>query len=363
MAIYWECSTCHNRNSLKKEICSCGQASEARRRYWIGYHSKQGNVLKSIGRVSLSHAKAEEDRLKISIREGRYDQQSDEPTWKEITAAYLRKLETDGANEQYFNDSRRYFKRMGEAWGGDCPVGEINRAGILEFRNDLRDKKLTLATCDRYIAAGKAAWNYSLPDKPNPFKQVKQFNPDNTKHHILSNDDVKRLMSIAQSRLPYLFEMIAVASLTGLRRGNILRLKRSEVDLERNWLSVHQKGNRLHEAPLNEIVVNILRNIPDNGSEYFWLNPNTGKPYTTVKRSWATLKRLAKVNPDIRIHDLRHTMAVNIILTTGSVKAAQQLLGHRSLKTTMRYTHLLDDHLRDAVNGLTLSLPDDVSDE
>jgi len=68
----------------------------------------------------------------------------------------------------------------------------------------------------------------------------------------------------------------------------------------------------------------------------------------------AALKRAGVV--DFRFHDLRHTFSSRFAMRGGSLKALQEILGHESIKTTMRYAHLSQEHKREAINllnGLT----------
>ena len=68
----------------------------------------------------------------------------------------------------------------------------------------------------------------------------------------------------------------------------------------------------------------------------------------------AALKRAGIV--DFRFHDLRHTFASHFVMRGGGLKALQEILGHASIKTTMRYAHLSQEHKRKAINllnGLT----------
>lgn len=53
----------------------------------------------------------------------------------------------------------------------------------------------------------------------------------------------------------------------------------------------------------------------------------------------------------IRLHDTRHTAASRVLAETGSLTAAQRMLGHKDIKTTQRYAHLSDDQLRAALNA------------
>jgi integrase len=61
---------------------------------------------------------------------------------------------------------------------------------------------------------------------------------------------------------------------------------------------------------------------------------------------------LKQLIEDFRFHDLRHSFASRLVMKKASIKAVQDLLGHKDIKMTMRYTHLADDVKKDAVKLL-----------
>lgn len=68
----------------------------------------------------------------------------------------------------------------------------------------------------------------------------------------------------------------------------------------------------------------------------------------TVKRSWATAKRVAGVT-DLRFHDLRHTCATRLVQGGLPIAEVSRILGHTSIVTTFRYTNADDSTLDRAV--------------
>ena len=70
-----------------------------------------------------------------------------------------------------------------------------------------------------------------------------------------------------------------------------------------------------------------------------------------VKRSFMTALRLANIH-DFRFHDLRHTFASRLVMAGENLKTVQELLGHKDIKMTMRYSHLSVAHKQNAVNKL-----------
>ena len=80
-------------------------------------------------------------------------------------------------------------------------------------------------------------------------------------------------------------------------------------------------------------------------------NPKTGKRYQDIKRSYATACRKAKIM-DFHFHDLRLTFASHLVMSGVDITTVSRLLGHKSLKMTLRYSHLAPAHMLNAVDIL-----------
>jgi integrase len=93
----------------------------------------------------------------------------------------------------------------------------------------------------------------------------------------------------------------------------------------------------------------------DLASEYVFTYK--GKKVKNIKKAFKTAMKNAGIT-DFRFHDLRHTFASQVIMRGGDLKDVQELLGHKSMSMTLRYSHLSQDHKKRAVNllnGLTAS--------
>jgi site-specific recombinase XerD len=73
-------------------------------------------------------------------------------------------------------------------------------------------------------------------------------------------------------------------------------------------------------------------------------------PHTSVFRTWNTARKNAGL-PDVRMHDLRHSMASNMVNSGRSIYEVAKVLGHAQIKTTTRYSHLSQDVLLAAVDS------------
>ena len=86
-------------------------------------------------------------------------------------------------------------------------------------------------------------------------------------------------------------------------------------------------------------------------SVYVFTDPKTGDPYKSVKRSFGTALKKACISK-FRFHDLRHTFASHFVMAGVDLTSVKELLGHKEIETTLRYSHLSPGHKRMAVNVL-----------
>ena len=82
-----------------------------------------------------------------------------------------------------------------------------------------------------------------------------------------------------------------------------------------------------------------------------FVNPDTEKAYTTVKKAWATLTTTAQLD-DFNFHDLRHDFASRLVQSGVNLYEVKDLLGHSSITLTERYAHLAPAHKVAAVAKL-----------
>jgi integrase len=154
--------------------------------------------------------------------------------------------------------------------------------------------------------------------------------------------------------------------LTGARKREVLDARWSEFDrAQRVWRITLSKSGKARFVPLSDAVLTLLAQLqaehdswPDaeRGSEWAFVNPVTGKPYSSIYYTWDHARKLAGL-PEVRIHDLRHSFASFLINAGRSIYEVQKILGHTQLKTTQRYSHLSQDTLLAAMNTAVVSLP------
>jgi integrase len=111
------------------------------------------------------------------------------------------------------------------------------------------------------------------------------------------------------------------------------------------------KNGKGRHVPLAQAAVEVLEALPRfSGCPYVLPNPETGRPFVSIKRAWQTARREARLS-DVRIHDLRHSSASQMVAAGIDLYAVGKILGHADYKSTQRYAHLGSDTLLAAVEA------------
>jgi len=104
-------------------------------------------------------------------------------------------------------------------------------------------------------------------------------------------------------------------------------------------------------VPLSLAVLAILKEVPRRDDcPYVVPNPETKRPYVAIFRSWDRARKDAGL-PMLRMHDLRHSMASNMVNSGRTIYEVAKVLGHSQIKTSARYSHLSQETLLAAVDA------------
>ena len=124
------------------------------------------------------------------------------------------------------------------------------------------------------------------------------------------------------------------------------------VDMERRtWKIPTTKTGKARHVPISLALLAILQSLPRwKDCPYVVPNPKTKLPFVSVFYSWRTARKQAGL-PEVRMHDLRHSMASNMVNSGRSIYEVAKVLGHTQLKTSQRYSHLSQETLLAAVDA------------
>lgn len=247
-------------------------------------------------------------------------------------------------------DKYRFEKHIKPVLGAKEPH-EIIRLDIDRLRVNLSKKlkpqtvKHVLGLLKRIIRFG--AKRQLCRELSFPIDSVKV---DNCTTEDLTPDQLRSLLkAISESTDIEAANIMRMALFTGMRRGELFKLKWTDVDFERGFITIQNpKGGVSQKIPLNDQARNVLNNHPKT-AEHVFVRSN-GEPFTDIRRRVNPIKQAAGIGVNFRtLHGLRHVFA-SMLASSGQVDmyTLQKLLTHKSPIMTQRYAHLRDETLKKA---------------
>ncbi len=228
---------------------------------------------------------------------------------------------------------------------------EITPQDIERFRTE-RLEKVQKSTVNRIVNCLSSLFNRAIEwgkATSNPAAKVKLFKVSNKRVRYLEKEEIEKLLSHCCEHLK---PIVVVALNTGMRKSEILGLKWRDIDIKRSIIHLLEtKNGEKREVPMNTIVQKTIIGVFKNPeSQYIFCNKH-GQPYGSIKKSFSTACEKAGII-NFRFHDLRHTFASQLVMSGVDLNTVRELLGHKSLAMTLRYSHLSPDHKKRAVDIL-----------
>ena len=252
------------------------------------------------------------------------------------------------ANKRSWDRDRKSLKNLSKPFSGKY-VYEINPYLIENYKIE-RKKVVSSATVNRELACLKHMLTKAVEwemIETNPAKKVKLLAENNQRIRYLTKEEIKRLY---ESSADHLKPIILTSLYTGMRKGEILKLKWEDIDFDQRIIFVRtSKNNEMREIPINDRLILTLRS-QEFRSPYIFAKDD-GSPPISIKTAFNSAVRRAKIK-DFRFHDLRHTFASHLVMSGVDLMTVKELLGHKTINMTLRYAHLSPKHKRQAINSL-----------
>jgi integrase len=234
---------------------------------------------------------------------------------------------------------------------GDKQPHEIIRLDVDRLRVNL-SKKLKPQTIRHVLGLLKRIIHFGAKrqlckELSFPIDSVKV---DNRTTEDLSPDQLKGLLkAIAESTDIEAANIMRMVLFTGMRRGELFKLKWADVDFDRGFITIRDpKGGVSQKIPLNNQARDVLKHHPETADHVFVRGD--GKQFTDIRRRVNPIKEAAGIGADFRaLHGLRHAFA-SMLASSGRVDmyTLQKLLTHKSPIMTQRYAHLRDETMKNA---------------
>lgn len=325
---------------------------------YIDAHKRQRQI--RIGRVGIvPHEEARKRALQIKadVSLGKNPKQGSEdlkeiPTLKEF--AQQRYLPFVSQAKRSWASDEIIIRRHLLPALGNLYLDEITPDQIIRMMTNMRSAGFANGTCNRpviilrYMLNLASDWGIPRMER-NPAKKVALFE-ETERQRFLSLTETKTLIEAVRAddnRLAA--NAIELLLLTGGRRNEITHARWADVDLEKGTLLVPlSKSGKPRTIAINAAAIDLIGRLPSRGkSAWLFPSPRTDKPCQSLYYPWERIRKRAGLH-DLRLHDLRHSYASNLVNGGVSLYVVQQLLGHSNPRTTQRYSHLERDTLSQA---------------
>ncbi|WP_139555992.1 tyrosine-type recombinase/integrase [Methylotetracoccus oryzae] len=328
--------------------------------WWVSYTDASGRrVRRSTGTTDRKEAVGLEAKWKLAAHEEQHWGREPDRSIEEVMLAFLQAKR----DKRSHSDDKLHAKRWRQLLP-DRSIQSLKRSDISGYIATRKEMGVSNSTINRelaFLAACISFCNHAFEwQLPNPITGQKLKEPEGRVRY-LTEDEAVALVAAAESepKAPHLADFIRLGLNTGMRRGEMLGLEWSRVDMKRGLILLegrHTKTGKRRTVPLNEHAQAALngrrRFCSENCPSSHWVFcDRSGKRLACVKGSFGTACRRAGIT-DFHVHDLRHTCAAWLVSAGVPLPEVRDLLGHSTVAMTERYAHLRPDNVRAAVGRL-----------
>jgi len=250
----------------------------------------------------------------------------------------------------YLGALRRFDRFVGE-----IPLDKVVPEHLVAYQRHLAAQEVSWSTFNINTCAlrffyrdhlGYRDWDYTCI----PFQKRGRKLPE-----VLASEEVPALFEAAPNGKYRAVFMTGYGC--GLRLGEILALRPSDIDSKRMVIRVEQgKGRKDRYVMLPQRLLEQLRACwrTYRPQEFLFEGEVPGKPLSrsAVQKAFKRARRTAGIHKRVSVRSLRHAFATHMLEDGANIRVIQALLGHRSLVTTQLYTHLAKTYLTDTQSPL-----------
>lgn len=331
--------------------------------WWVRWACPHGHLHREqIGPKSLAREQGERRRIERPC-----------PARKPKPASYLladvirEYLDATKNQKRSHRDDARYGRVWSERFTGRT-LEEVTPAELEKMRaerlklpppptdeNERPKKPTSPATVNREFAFLKHVFTIAVRDgktDTNPVAKLRMLREPSGRTRYLSDEEEIALLQTLPSDEDR--QRVTVLLHTGFRRGELLGLRWKDVDFKAGVLTIPKsKNGDVRHVPMTSTVRAILsrRARPLDGATLVFPNTEGTRDLRWAKKTVPAALRAAKIE-DFRFHDLRHTFASRLAMESVDLMTIRDLMGHKTMAMTLRYSHLSPGHRQNAVERL-----------
>lgn len=305
-----------------------------------------------------------------AIRSGRHFKNSEakKHTLAQLIDRYIKDVLPNKGAKQKQNKNQETQLKWWKDRIGHVILADISPTLIAKCRDDFLNEPLgngnrrSPATVVRYMAVLSHAFTIAVNEwgwlEDSPMRKVRKPIEARGRVRFLSDEERKALLEACKaSTCPYLYPIVVLALSTGMRKGEIITLRWTDVDFTRGLISLQETKNGERRAvPLTGHALEELRKlgkVRNLHSPLIFPASERGKPDTPydIHAPWKRALIASRLQ-DFRFHDLRHSAASYLAMNGASLAEIAEVLGHKTLQMVKRYAHLSEAHTSKVVAAM-----------
>lgn len=235
-----------------------------------------------------------------------------------------------------------------------CNITEVGEKEIRDYLEHLADRNLSSSTLNIAYSALQLYFGSILRRKF--FVHLPRAKKSKTLPSVLSKEEV--ILIIKNTKNPKHKCIISLLYGAGLRVGELVRLRMSDIDFYRNIVHVvNGKGAKDRDTllPVSLRDILIIQQKLKKHNDFLFTNGRGGRlTEASIQKIVAKAARITGINNDVSPHTLRHSFATHLLENGTDIRYIQALLGHAKLETTQIYTHVARNQLEKIISPLDI---------
>ena len=325
-------------------------------RWYVGWRNNEGKKFTRRVKGDRAQANRVKNQINQNLEAGKFGLPTQNPlTLRELVDYWIDTYVNRHHSPKNADTTRgRIEKHLAPLMGKQAD--SISSRDLDELFVTMIDSGLSPASCNRLRAHVQRMYSdgqrWELVTI-NPAKETLKHTESTGRLEWYRPEEVQALLDAAKGEFKAL---LAVAVYTGMRRGEIFNLCWRDVDIEHGWITVtvgSESGTTKSKKPrhipihpeLQEVFAWLSRDAA--AGSYVFPRPDGGKR-VDIRKAWMRTIEDAGIRK-LRFHDLRHTAASLMVASGMNILHVKEILGHSSLKMTLRYAHLAPEATSDSI--------------
>lgn len=309
--------------------------------YYTEFKVGSRRFLRSTRTTTEREARAEERRLKAHYLEQAKERNPNGGL--SLTQAFGKYWKDHGHKLRWAEAVKRYCDQILRVVGEHIPMEEVSDAEVDRFVIARQKAGIGPYSINRAIAVWRRIHRMAKRRWKMKVQEIdwSQFtSPEEKRVAKATVEQIRTLIANVPERLGFAIEWSVY---TGTRKAATKNLRRDQIDVMARTATIVKKGGKLQVLRLSDQTLDLLARVPVTG------------PYVFDMRNYRKLFKAACEKAGLtnfRWHDLRHVHATWLRQAGVKIEVVQRSLGHEQLATTMRYAHVADDEVQEAVQKL-----------